>query len=606
MHFILNKAKTIFVTVMKHLKNSFIDFITDWMSFAVVASIFAQSIIFLILIQNNSAASLKYKTGMISHNDYVYSLLLAMIIVSFAFLFNRRKKVIFLIVINMLFSILIIADLWYYRAFQDFLSINNLGESQNMNNMLSDVLSLGRPVDLIIIVIDIIIISLAIFSLKRYRNFERRFVTFAVVLVLPIVILFSKNIYLAQEYVPLQTMKDYTPLGYHLYDIKLYAEEIKLHQLSEEDKVKIDNWISYKNENLPDNSYAGKFKGKNLICIQVESLENFVINSKVEGQEVTPVLNKLLGNSFYFSNLYAQINNGNSGDADLMVNTSVLPIRRGSTFFRYPNNKYNTLGNLLKDENYSTQSMHASSGVIWNVANALKNFSFDHSYDLGDFEDGDIWAMGLTDKYYWGTVEKELQKQSNPFYYYTVTVSSHMAFEPREDMKGLKLDKELDNSIMGKYLQVINYADAQIGAFLEDLDRKGILDNTVVVIYGDHEGVHKYYNDQLSSSSYHEAWWDNNGKLPLIIYDKSLKGKVVQTIGGEVDIMPTLAYILGVDKSKYENTTMGRNLLNTNKSYAITNNGIISSGNFTAEDEAHLKESFSIADLIIQTDYFNK
>ena len=94
-----------------------------------------------------------------------------------------------------------------------------------------------------------------------------------------------------------------------------------------QDKADINELFEVKKENLPNNEYFARSKGKNLIYIQVESLENFVIGQKINGKEITPNLNKLVQSSLYFPNTFEQVNEGTSSDADLMVNTSMLPLR---------------------------------------------------------------------------------------------------------------------------------------------------------------------------------------------------------------------------------------------------------------------------------------
>lgn len=598
------------------LKNIF----NDRIGFIVFSSVLLQSIIFIQIIQTDGASKLNTNiTDSIFWNIKV-SILFELIIISFSLLFSGFLRLAYLIAVNLVFSALLIGDLWYFRGFQDFLSFHSFGEAKNLNDFFKNIMTMSRFIDLFFIVDNIIIISLTVLLRNKYRFMKRNFKLFSVLFFIPVIILVYLHMTLdyngedyegltlfKTKYVPLTTMQDLTPLGYHFYDAAMYLNDLSLHKLSTEEKNEITKWLNYKNESLPDNEYSAMLKGKNIIFIQVESLENFVINQKYNGETLTPNLNKLLNNSLYFSNIYAQVNNGNSGDADLMANASILPLRRGSTFFRYPDNQYNTLAKLLKEENYKTQSMHASNGTIWNVSAAIKNFGFDESYDYNNIQNADVYGMGITDKSFFSIVLNSLEKEKSPFFYYTVTVSSHVPFDIRDDMKSLNLTESFDKTSMGKYFQAIHYADEQIGNFINGLDKKGLLDNTMVVIYGDHEGVHKYYNDEITSLSEFQPWWNNDSKIPLIIYNKNIKGKEITTAGGEVDILPTTAYLIGLDKNKYENTTMGRNLLNTEKSYAILNDyRIIGKENLSSEDIDHINKSFDIADLILETNYFDR
>lgn len=591
----------------------------DSMIIITMVSMLILSILFMGTIGSDGAAKYSINSYQIFQYKSLVVVLFSMILLSFSYFFSKRKQV-FFILINYIYSILIIGDLWYYRGFSDFLSIHSLGETSNLGNFNTIVLSMTRPIDVMFLIENIIFTIAILLSYRKYKLLGRSIKKFIILFIFPIVIIFIMHlkfdshgddytgpVLFKTQYIPYSTMQNLTPLAYHFYDGVLFVRDSMLHSLNSSEKKDIEEWISYKNEDLPDNNYKGMLKGKNVIFLQVESLENFVLNQKYDGQEITPNLNKLLNNSLYFSNFYEQVNNGNSGDADLMANASVLPVRRGSTFFRYPGNDYTTLGSILKNENYVAKSMHASDGAIWNVSAALKNFGFDDSKDLNSFKDADVYGMGVTDKYFLNTVMASIKQEKEPFYYYTVTVTSHEPFNLRDDMKGINFKDGFEDTDMGKYFDAVHYTDQAIGDFIKALNESGLADNTMVVIYGDHTGIHKYSPDKIANLSQYEAWWENDTKVPFIIYNKNIKGEQKQTIGGEVDILPTVSYLLGIDKEAYENTSMGRNLLNTNKNYAILNNGTIKGKESLSEkDIEHVKKSFDIADLIIETNYFSR
>ena len=116
-------------------------------------------------------------------------------------------------------------------------------------------------------------------------------------------------------------------------------------KLSKEDKLKIKKKFE-KNHIDENNLCYGQYKGKNLIVLQIEALQNFAIDLKVDGKEVTPNLNKFVKRSLYFSNYYAQIGGGNTSDAEFAVNNSMY-LMQGSAYFRYQNNDYSSIGKLL-------------------------------------------------------------------------------------------------------------------------------------------------------------------------------------------------------------------------------------------------------------------
>ena len=124
-----------------------------------------------------------------------------------------------------------------------------------------------------------------------------------------------------------------------------------------------------------------------------------------------------------------------------------------------------------------------------------------------------------------------------------------------------------------------------------------MLDNTVVVLYGDHAGVHKYYNEEIQHLDFEGNWWkEYDHEIPLIIYAKGISPQLFETYGGHTDIMPTVAYMLGIDDSKYRDYVMGRILVNTKRDATVIKGNIIK-GNVTSEEERrHLLKCYEIAD----------
>jgi lipoteichoic acid synthase len=348
------------------------------------------------------------------------------------------------------------------------------------------------------------------------------------------------------------------------------------------------------------------YKNKNLLVIQVESLENFVIGQSVDGQVITPTLNKLLANSIYFDNYYAQVNEGTSSDADLMTNTSVFPVRRGSTFFRFPFTSYNSFPKILENHGYSTKAIHPDNGEYWNWMEALNNIGFQKCIDSKSFIMDEIIFLGLSDESFLRQVKNTVINQKAPFYNFMVTLTSHSPFKMPERHKQLKLEDTLANTTLGGYFQSIKYTDSCLGTFIDELDKSGVLDNTVLVIYGDHGSVHKYFNDEIQEIKPSQDWWlDNDNKIPLIIYEKGQTAKTIHTTGGQIDLMPTLLYSFGIDESEYESTVFGRNLLNTKEDYVVLANGEFR-GKIDSAKQTEILKGLEYADMAVRSDFFKK
>lgn len=540
------------------------------------------------------------------------------IIFSFYFILKGKAKAYYLFIMNFILSILFLIDIWYFRGFGSFVSVHSIRQTGNLYNLSDSIKSLIK-------VYDVLIFADIFFLYKNYKKGYQikikeksfQFKSFALSLSLAILFIVTpvdaklifnikkESIY-QMTYSPKVTISNLSPIGYHIFDIYNYIKECMPIELTEQDKVDINNWFSKKEKITNNNEYFGLFKNKNVIYIQVESLENFILNKKINDKEITPNLNRILKNSIYFNNYYEQTHNGISSDGDFIINTSLFPVRRGSTFFRFPDNKYNSLPNILKRNGYFTHAIHSDKGPYWNWMRSLYSIGFDLCTDETKFNVDETIGLGLSDESYLKQIVPMIKKQRKPFYTFLVTLSSHMPFNIDEKYRELNLDEELDKSYLGGYFESIHYTDKALGMFLSLLEKEGLLDDTVVVISGDHEGVHKYYQRQIDELSKKEDWWlENNRQIPLIIYSKEMEPKVISTIGGQVDVLPTICYMLGIDSKEYQDTAVGRVLFNTNESFAVLDTGKIE-GNLDNEKSKHALKAIEISDKIINANYFGK
>ena len=609
-------------SIIQHIHNVIRLFMQNLLFIYTGASLLVKSILFLGLV-NNDGFHFRLLNALSSFGPrpplFVYSAFI-LIFLSFSFLLGGRGRYRFLMGVNLTISLFLIADLVCYRLYGTFFSPAMFGLTYSAKP-ISGLFSLFHPIDLLF-VLDVLLLCVA--GLKftlLHSNHPRNVVLFVLILITSVSYIYFQHYRIDVKgeagdarlfstcWVPNQTLTNLSPIGYHLFDLYNYFVRDRTIQLTAAQEDKISQWFADNQENLPPNQYQGIYSGENLIFIQVESLENFVINQKINGQEITPNLNQLLQNSFYLPNFYAPVYNGTSSDADLMANTSVYPVRDGITFFRFPGTTYNSLPNLLERKGYSTLVAHADPPGHYNWIPALSSIGFEQIMDANSFEHDEDIYLGLSDNSLFKQVlpvVQEQKEQGRPFYDYIVTMTSHGPFNLPQEYRTLNLDSNLDATKLGGYFQSIHYTDSAIGSFMQALDQKGILDNTVVVIYGDHAGVHKYYNDEVKSIQPQESWWlDDSERVPLIIYHKGMTERKLMTYGSEIDLLPTAAALLGIDPSNYANTAMGRNLLNTEKDFTVlANKTSIGTHPENQKQEAHAIEGIDTADLIIRSNYF--
>ncbi|SMC51943.1 LTA synthase family protein [Sporomusa malonica] len=549
---------------------------------------------------------------------YTVYLAFLVILLSTCFLLPRRCRLWFLLAVNCGLSFIFLFDLWHFRAFGTFLSVHVVSQAANLQNLGSSVLSMSREEDVLLFLDIPLLLVGALFGHKRHwQTAQSKRLYWLLTGAGAIYLLYAhyvfdisaergqKQFLFAMCWAPSQTVTGLSPLGYHAFDVYNYLAECRTLVLSNQEKEGIEAWYSQKREVLPANEYKGLFKGKNLIFIQVESLESFYLKNLLNGQEITPNLNKLLSNSLYFSNFYEQVSNGTTADAEFMANTSIYPLRRGTEYFRYPNNTYNSLPKLLAKRGYSTLAIHPDNKAYWNWQYNMESIGYDLCLDSSNFVMDEQIGLGLSDGSFFRQTLPIIREQKPPFLTFMITLTNHSTYELPDKYKELVLDEKFAGTMLGKSFHTVHYTDQQIGKLLTNLDESKLLDNTVVIIYGDHTGVHKLYPHQINSIIPAEDWWlDNHRQIPLIIFQKGLVGQEIKIRGGHIDILPTVAYLMGVDEEAYGHTAMGRNLLNTGKDFAVLADGQFVGYAASEQEKEQAVQGWELADKIISSSYF--
>jgi lipoteichoic acid synthase len=326
------------------------------------------------------------------------------------------------------------------------------------------------------------------------------------------------------------------------------------------------------NQKESNNKLFGTQKGKNLIMIQLEAFQNFPINLSIQGIELTPNLNKLAKDGYYFPNVFQQIGQGNTSDAEFMSNTSIYPTGTIPMSTGYGNRNIPSLPKLLEARGYEADTFHVNDVTFWDRNKLYPALGFTHYYDKPFYTNDNFNTLGASDEeLYRVGLEKitALQKQNKPFYAQFITLSSHHPFKIPPEKQNKALLNTLTRSQLGDYLLAINYTDKALGQFIENLKASGLWDNTVLVVYGDHFGLQPKDNKpeeilKTIAVKYHPDITRFN--IPLFIHVPNLKsGQTVSQVGGQMDIMPTVANLLGVSLKDEAFVHFGQDLLNINK-----------------------------------------
>ncbi|QHW34599.1 sulfatase-like hydrolase/transferase [Paenibacillus rhizovicinus] len=313
----------------------------------------------------------------------------------------------------------------------------------------------------------------------------------------------------------------------------------------------------------------GIAKGKNVIFVQMEAFQNFPIHLKLNGKEITPELNKLADEGLYFPHIFQQIGQGNTSDAEFMSNTSIYPTAQIAMSTGYGNRNIPSLPRLLQQNGYIADTFHVNDVTFWDRNKLYAALNFDHYYDKPYYKNDHFNSFGASDEeLYRVAVDKlsDIDKSDQPFYAQFVTVSSHFPFEVPADRAKMTLPDNLKKTQLGNYLLAVNYTDYAIGKLVERLKAEGMWDDTVLVFYGDHFGLQPDDNDPEQVNRLLGIKYDpkvTRFNIPLIIHvPGQQKGEVVDQVGGQLDIMPTVTNLLGISLKQANFTTFGHDLLN--------------------------------------------
>lgn len=319
-------------------------------------------------------------------------------------------------------------------------------------------------------------------------------------------------------------------------------------------------------------AYFGAARGMNLIIVQMESFQNFPIHLKLNGQEITPVLNGLAKEGFYFPHVFQQIGPGNTSDAEFMSNTSIYPTAAEAMSTGYGDRLLPSLPRLLQNRGYAANTFHINKVTFWDRHKMYPALNFDKYYDKPYYTNDHFNDFGASDEeMYRVGVEKlaELKAQGKPFYAQFVTTSSHNPFVVPKDRRHFDLPADLEGTMLGNYIEAANYTDYAIGKLIDQLKQTGMWDNTMLVFYGDHFGLQEKEVpareiEEKLGIAYDERISRFN--IPLVIHIPGQQhGQVVDRTGGQVDILPTVVNLLGLSLEEEGFTAFGHDLLNIDR-----------------------------------------
>ena len=614
----------------------------------------------------------------LSFKPIIADIAVVTIIGSFSYLFKGKKRYIYLLVCTIIFTAICTINSAYYTFYTSFASVSMLSLTQYIGEVGDAV------VENVLQIKDLIYIFPLIFFIyyyhrlvkkdkykiytkeKRIRKFKNTIIAGGIVLLLFIVSLSSLEI---SRFVK-QWNREYIVMRFGIYmyqgnDI-IASIQPKISAMFGYDDAKKEFTEYYKDrtdEQDYTNEYTNVLEGRNVIVIHAESLQGIAINRTFNGEEVTPNLNRLIKEGMYFDNFYSQVSVGTSSDTELTYNTSLMPTQNGTAFVSYFDRTYISTPSLLKEKGYYTFSMHANNGDFWNRRAMHESLGYDKFYSKETYEvdDENVIGLGLSDKSFFAESVEKLKKiieEHDKYYGYIITLTNHTPFSDTDKygefsvtMKTTITNEDgtteeigapyLEGTKLGNYFKSVHYADEALGEFFSEMDEAGLLDNTAVIIFGDHDArlpkseFNLMYNydpatddikaeDDPTYVDYDSFDYELDRKVPLIIWTKdgAVKGEVDYTMG-MYDVMPTIGNMLGF----YNKYALGHDIFETkddnivvfpngnwvtNKMYYNSQKGEykllkdeIIDENYITENNEYAEKLLDVSNKVIVFDLFN-
>ncbi|KRL03948.1 sulfatase family protein [Liquorilactobacillus oeni DSM 19972] len=334
---------------------------------------------------------------------------------------------------------------------------------------------------------------------------------------------------------------------------------------SEASSIDLNKILSFTQNHYaaPNVKTYGIAKNKNVIIIHLESFQQFLINYRLDGKEVTPFLNSLYNsNSTYsFDNFFNQVGQGKTSDAENMLETSTYGLPQGSLFSALgTDNTFEGAPAILnQDANYSSAVFHGNKGSFWNRDSVYKNLGYQYFFDANYYntDANNLTEYGLKDKLLFHDSVKYLERLQQPFYAKFITVSNHFPYTLDKQNTDFKAANTGDDSV-NNYFVTAHYLDQSVKEFFDYLKKSGLYNNSMIVIYGDHYGISNSRNLKLapllgkSSSTWNDFDNAQMQRVPFMIHIPGVTDAGVQhQYGGEIDVLPTILHLLGIDSKKY-------------------------------------------------------
>lgn len=522
------------------------------------------------------------------------------------FLFTRRRWVFFIPLF--LFSLFVLAQVCYARVYEDMMPYSSFLLFDNVNDvLLNSVRGLLRGRDASLFVLPLLLLAAYLGYFSRQQTYPSRRTRWVAAAVSLAVALAAYGARACQIYHREPTDREspwtafITPYNYREYVVfhgvvpytgyVLVSSIVQSDELTPEECATVDNYLAAM-PRYTDNRYAVE-PGRNLILIIVESMNSWMLGRTVNGVEIMPRLNRLLGEEGTFSALHLipQVKDGRSSDGHLMFNTGLLPARVGATAVLYGGNRYPALGHALKQKGYRTLNIVCDRAQDWNQVQTSPAYGFDQLYDKSAFESSE----NLDDSTLLARSLSVLRTIPEPFFAQVVTISTHAPNRAPVCPTALS-QYDTSSQELVNTMEAFHRLDRQLGQFIDSLQACGLYDRSVVAIVSDHDEVGLNVLEGRDSRTLADR------EVALVVLNTPYTVSY-EAVAGQIDVYPTLLDVMGCNEYPWKG--LGYSLLRTPVQSAVYWDRSVA-GDTLSPLVSRQREAWNISNLVLTGNYFSK
>lgn len=390
-----------------------------------------------------------------------------------------------------------------------------------------------------------------------------------VLLLLSNIFIFTNNVekpLLKSRYTNRVPLRQLGFIGYTFYDVKSYLDR-HFKVIAQEDIDTTNNILDrFKENRIPLKTTPNK----NVILVQLESVDGICLDINLPDGPLMPNLKKISEKSIYFPNAYDLSGSGRTTDGEILATSSILPIQNENIYTTYDLSHLVTLPKVLKENGYSTFSIHGFESSFYGRNTAHPAIGYDNSYFLEDLNNDDVVGWGVSDKSMVTQAVDIMKEQTTPFMAHLITLTNHHPY----DHINKKLGKDTSD-IVNNYYASIRYTDESIGLLFNLLEESNILDNSIVVFFSDHDSSITKLIHEKNNLPYANTLKDD--RVVLVAYTKD-EVSVNNNLAAQLTVAPLVLNKLGLPIPK--------NMLGQ-KSFDGVDGLLLQNGTFVSLDDSN-------------------